>query len=76
MSIGDSRWAKLAGQAGYKLDYAEDVIVRHPARTFSELAKKERRIGGAEGITWHANPTILKSLYLFFRSFRLKKKGT
>lgn len=74
MSIGDSRWAKLAGQAGYKLDYAEDVIVRHPARNFSDLAKKERRIGGAEGITWRKNPTILKSLYHFFRSFRLKKK--
>lgn len=45
MSMGDSRWAQQAGKAGYKLHYAENVIVRHPARSLSELAKKERRLG-------------------------------
>ena len=52
MSTGDWKWAKQAGKAGYKIEYVENVIVRHPARNLSELAKKERRLGGAEGTRW------------------------
>lgn len=74
MSMGDSRWAKQAGKAGYKLDYVEDVIVRHPARNLSELAKKERRLGGAEGTTWHNSKYKLKNVYAFLQSFKHSKK--
>lgn len=74
MSMGDSRWAKQAGKAGYRLDYAENVIVRHPARNFLELAKKERRLGGAEGTLWNKNRNKTESLYIFLRSFKLRKK--
>jgi glycosyltransferase involved in cell wall biosynthesis len=76
MSMGDSKWAKQAGKAGYKLHYVENVIVRHPARTLSELIKKERRLGGAEGTFKKDSSNKIKNLnvYKFLRSFKPQKK--
>ena len=50
-SGGDSEWGKRVARAGYNLCYAEDVEVKHPARsTYSEYYKKiSRVIGGLQG---------------------------
>ena len=46
MSGGDFLWGQMAHKNGYKVDYVEDVIVKHPARnTLKELLKKEKRVG-------------------------------
>ena len=51
MSGGDFLWGTKAHENGYKIDYVEDVIVKHPAReNFKALIKKERRVGGSQGI--------------------------
>ena len=50
MTMGDSEWARKAHLAGFKIDYVENVVVHHPARTFAELVKKEKRLGGGDGI--------------------------
>ncbi|WP_088331572.1 glycosyltransferase [Lacimicrobium sp. SS2-24] len=48
-SGGDLEWGNRLSQRGLKLLYADDVIVRHPARSsISQLLKKIRRtVGGA-----------------------------
>jgi cellulose synthase/poly-beta-1,6-N-acetylglucosamine synthase-like glycosyltransferase len=46
-SGGDHKLSKQISKAGYKIAYAPDVIVRHPARTsFDELTRKRRRVIG------------------------------
>lgn len=41
----DLEWCQRAGRAGFKLIYADNAIVAHPARTnWDELAKKWRRL--------------------------------
>ena len=74
MSMGDSRWAKLAGAAGYKLAYVENVVVRHPARNFRQLAKKERRLGGAEGTFRKKSPSRLRNIYAYLHNLRPRKR--
>jgi len=44
-SGGDVYWTNKATDAGYILSYASDAIVKHPARTFSELLQKQHRVG-------------------------------
>lgn len=46
MSFGDLDWGSRAHKAGYKIDYVENVIVNHPARSLAELVKKEKRLAG------------------------------
>ncbi|MEO3407307.1 glycosyltransferase family A protein [Mucilaginibacter sp. CAU 1740] len=49
MSGGDYEWSIRAKDNGYKIKYAEDVIVNHPARqNISELIKKAKKIGGGQ----------------------------
>jgi glycosyltransferase involved in cell wall biosynthesis len=44
-SGGDLEWGKRVYEAGYKLLFAEDVVIRHPARrTIRQLICKHRRI--------------------------------
>ncbi len=74
LSMGDSRWALLAGKAGYQLNYVENVIVNHPARSFSELVKKEKRLGGAEGTFRKKSASKLKNVYVFLHSLRPHKR--
>jgi cellulose synthase/poly-beta-1,6-N-acetylglucosamine synthase-like glycosyltransferase len=46
-SGGDHRLAAQIAAAGYRVVYARDAIVRHPARTdFHELTRKRRRVIG------------------------------
>ena len=50
-SGGDMIWTKSAVRMGFRLAYAEDAVVRHPARKFRELLRKGFRVGtGAPGI--------------------------
>lgn len=47
LSGGDFEWSERAEAAGYKISYAEDVIIMHPARhQMAELYKKEIRRAG------------------------------
>ena len=58
MSGGDFLWGILANKNGYKIEYMENVIVKHPARnTLKELLKKEKRVGAgqAEFLKGHEN---------------------
>lgn len=44
-SGGDGIWTHKATKTGFKLIYAPNAVVRHPARKFKELLRKEYRIG-------------------------------
>ena len=46
MAYGDLDWGSLATNAGYRIDYVENVIVYHPPRSLKELIIKEKRLGG------------------------------
>ena len=46
LSWGDLNWGTKAYKAGYPIDYADNVIVNHPARSWRELVKKEKRLAG------------------------------
>jgi glycosyltransferase involved in cell wall biosynthesis len=44
-SGGDAEWGKRVARAGYRLHYADDVQIAHPARsTYSEYYKKTIRV--------------------------------
>ncbi|WP_299823022.1 glycosyltransferase family A protein [uncultured Pontibacter sp.] len=46
MSGGDYQWGMLAHKNGYKIGYAPDAIVKHPARpSIKELVIKAKRVG-------------------------------
>lgn len=47
-SGGDREWSMRAGAKGYRVVYAEDAVVGHPARrTLAQLSRKKRRtVGG------------------------------
>ena len=51
-SGGDYQWTSTATINGFLLVYAENVIVKHPARTLKELLKKRYRIGGGRFHVW------------------------
>lgn len=60
MSGGDYLWGTQACKKGYKIDYVENVIVKHPARrTLKELIKKERRVGGSQAIFLEKNSSMM-----------------
>lgn len=51
MSGGDYQWGKLANQKGYKIGYAPNSFVKHPARSsVRELVKKARRVGEGQAM--------------------------
>jgi glycosyltransferase involved in cell wall biosynthesis len=46
-SGGDLEWCRRAAGAGYKVEYDEEILVRHPARaTLSQLYRKIVRVAG------------------------------
>lgn len=54
-SGGDKEWGQRVFSAGYRLVYADDVCITHPARaTFRQLRGKERRLAGGSwgAIDW------------------------
>ncbi len=60
LSGGDFTWGVVAYQKGFEIEYAENVIVNHPARlSLSELIKKEKRVAtGQAGFTQKNNSLI------------------
>ena len=44
-SGGDMIWTRLALTKGFRLGYAPDAVVRHPARSMRELLRKAFRVG-------------------------------
>jgi GT2 family glycosyltransferase len=59
----DMEWSQRAVRAGYRLGYAADAVVGHPARkTWDELVKKWRRMN-REGFLFHA--TTRSSLVIY-----------
>lgn len=49
LSGGDYEWSIRARDAGFKIKYADNAIVNHPARRkISELIKKAKRVGGGQ----------------------------
>ncbi len=73
-SQGDSVWAKKAGELGFKLKFVSEVIVYHPARTWRELVKKEKRLGGGDAAMSGKKETVIKKLLNFFFSLRPRYK--
>lgn len=62
-SGGDMHFCKKVNDRGYKLIFAENAIVYHPARrTLRELTKKIRRVNAGR---LHSKHGISKILYLF-----------
>jgi glycosyltransferase involved in cell wall biosynthesis len=68
-SGGDYEWGRRVFARGYRVIYADEVQVRHPARsTVREVVKRQRRIrGGAwrlrqQGVEW-VNPHELSLLW-------------
>lgn len=47
-SLGDLEWGKQAHKAGFQIHFVENVVVKHPSRSFTELIKKVKRIGGGQ----------------------------
>jgi glycosyltransferase involved in cell wall biosynthesis len=72
LSGGDYEWAVRARDAGFKIKYAEDVIVNHPARFhLNELVKKAKRVGGGQaGFNDSSNFTLFQSLLQFVYDLR------
>lgn len=64
MSGGDFLWGTMAHKNGHKIEYVEEVVVKHPARdSLRELAKKEKRIGSSQAKFLNgSNGTILDFL--------------
>lgn len=59
-SCGDVQWGQRASEAGFDLVYADDVVVRHPARrTIDSLMSKVRRIAGGVEDLQREHPTII-----------------
>jgi len=47
MSCGDNEWSLRAQASGIPIIYADDVVVRHPARSsMKELMSKKKRVAG------------------------------
>lgn len=70
-SGGDREWGTRVSDAGYKLLYSEDAIVKHPARSFHNLASKVIRITEGHFILQKEFKipifSFLKELYLDFK---------
>lgn len=56
ISGGDVFWTKKATDAGYRIVYAPEAEVEHPARDFRALLKKQFRVGRGQIQTWRLEP--------------------
>lgn len=51
-SGGDVEWTRRATQAGFRLAYAPEAVVQHPARRLGDLLAKQARVGRGQGNLW------------------------
>ena len=73
-SSGDKEWGNRVSDKGYLLKYAEDVVVKHPARnSYQDLYNKQARLLGGfwqrkkENVRETNSGSILKELKVFLR---------
>jgi hypothetical protein len=75
-SGGDTIWTQRATDAGFKLKYAAEVQVLHPARGLRELLKKNYRVASGVLLVWQVKGigkvTALKRFLTFFFPPRLQ----
>ena len=72
LSGGDAEWGKRATRKNLKICYSNSVIVSHPARGFSELVSKRRRVAGS--LLLQNKPVISILVRAFVPPFRTLKK--
>lgn len=70
LSNGDLEWGRAAHKAGFPIHYVENVVIKHPARNFAELLKKEKRIGGGRGMAERALNTKVFNFICLLNGFR------
>ena len=75
MSSGDFNWGIMAHKAGYRIDYVENVIVKHPARTLSELIKKQKRVTGGKVQRRQGKQPKLSVFLRFLKDARPRVRG-
>ncbi|WP_161597060.1 glycosyltransferase family 2 protein [Dyadobacter flavalbus] len=52
LSGGDYEWSKRASNAGFKIVYGHNVVIKHPARyKMSDLIKKTKRVVGGDNLS-------------------------
>ncbi len=67
-SGGDVAWTKRVTDAGYKLAFAEDAVVKHPARPLRALLKKDFRVGQGQLQNWIEGKKKSRIIYLILRA--------
>jgi glycosyltransferase involved in cell wall biosynthesis len=69
-SRGDSIWTRKATRAGFKLLYASEAEVSHPARNLRELLEKKYRLGSESFSFWQSlgmdKSRMLKNVLRYF----------
>jgi cellulose synthase/poly-beta-1,6-N-acetylglucosamine synthase-like glycosyltransferase len=76
MSFGDLNWGSRAHKAGYKIHYLENCIVKHPARNWAELIKKEKRLaGGREKNNKDTKKNTIAIYLKFLKEIRPRLRG-
>lgn len=69
LSFGDQEWGSRARSQGFEVHYVEEVVIFHPPRSWNELLKRERRLGGGTALlrkntmsTWQQIKECIKIL--------------
>lgn len=74
MSGGDFEWGQRASFSGHSICYAENVIVRHPARAYySELKRKVKRVSGGHFLMSSKKHTAMELVFRLLRNLKPKK---
>ena len=71
-SGGDREWGERVFTAGYKQVYADNALIKHPARhSFSELYKRMARfVGGKYDLMMSQNPSLIYRFINFIGIFQ------
>lgn len=70
LSGGDMYWTSLATENGFKLVYAPNAVVKHPARKWRSLLSKQYRIGKGQIEKWRLDgDSIITKLLTGFIKF-------
>ncbi len=69
VSGGDMEWTIRASNSGYKIEYSNAVIIRHPSRKFKDLMAKGFRVGTGFINIWRKSG--LSSKQILSNIFRL-----
>lgn len=59
LSGGDAEWGIRANSKGFKIQYLESCIVKHPTRNIKEIISKAKRVAGGHFLLLHKKSTLL-----------------